>query len=61
LGVQFCGGEGAFRGDVGEAHESVHHGQLPRMVELEAGNAFAVGSQSGLAELAELAAIDEGF
>jgi hypothetical protein len=31
------------------------------MIELEAGNPFAVGEDSGLAELAKLAAIDEGF
>jgi hypothetical protein len=31
------------------------------MIELQAGNAFAVGEESGLAELAQLATIDEGF
>jgi hypothetical protein len=41
--VEFCGGKGAFGGDVGEAQQSVHQGQLPGMIELEAGNAFAVG------------------
>ncbi len=28
-------------GDVGEAHERVHQGELPRVVELEAGDALA--------------------
>ncbi len=50
--MQFGGGEGAFCGDVREAQQSVHHGQLPRMIELQAGNAFAIGQQSWLAELA---------
>ena len=31
------------------------------MIELQAGNAFAVGQDGGLAELAKLAAINEGF
>ena len=31
------------------------------MIELQAGNPFAVGEDRGLAELAKLAAIDEGF
>jgi len=61
LGVQFCGGKGAFGGDVGEAQQSVHQGQLPRVIELQAGNPFAVGQDRGLAELVKLAAIDEGF
>ncbi|MGA8620161.1 MAG: hypothetical protein WB660_16765 [Candidatus Sulfotelmatobacter sp.] len=39
----------------------MHQTQLPRMIELQAGNAFAVGQDGGLAELAKLAAINEGF
>jgi hypothetical protein len=31
------------------------------MIELQPGNPFTVGEDSGLAELPELAAIDEGF
>ena len=31
------------------------------MIELQAGNPFAVGEDGGLTELAKLAAIDEGF
>ena len=61
LGVQFGSGEGVAGGDMGEAQQSVHQGQLPRMIQLQAGNAFAVGQQGGLAEFAQLAAIDEGF
>ncbi len=61
LGVEFCSGKGAFGGDVGEAQQGVHQGQLPRMIELQTGNPFAVGEDRGLAELAELAAIDKGF
>ena len=56
LGMQFRGGKGAFGGDVGEAQQSVPQGQLPRMIEGQTGNPFAVGQDRGLAELAKLAA-----
>ena len=48
-------------GDVGEAHERVHQGKLPRVVELEAGDALARRRDRRLRELAQLAAIDEGL
>jgi hypothetical protein len=31
------------RGNIGEAHQGMHDGQLPEMIRLEAGNALAVG------------------
>ena len=40
--MELTGGEGAHGGEVGEAHHGLHHGELARMIELEAGNAFAV-------------------
>ena len=39
--IDFGGAEGIGGRDVGEADESVHQGQLSRVVELEARNAFA--------------------
>jgi hypothetical protein len=47
--------------DVGDADECVHQGQLSRVIELESGNASAAGEPSGFGQLAELAAVDEGF
>jgi hypothetical protein len=38
-------------GDVGEAQQSVHQSQLPRMIQLQAGNSFAIGQQGWLGEL----------
>ena len=61
LGMQFSGSEGSLGGDVGETEQSVHECELPGVVELQAGNALAVGQQGGLAELVELAAVDESF
>jgi hypothetical protein len=39
----------------------VHQGKLPRVVELEAGDALARRRDRRLRELAQLAAIDEGL
>ena len=61
LGVEFCGGKGVTGSDMGEAQQGMHEGELPGMIQFQAGNALAVGQQGRLAELAELAPIDEGF
>ena len=58
---EFRGGKGVAVGDVGEAHERVHQGELPRVVELEAGDALARRRDRRLREPAQLAAIDEGL
>src|SRR5712691_7996089 len=57
--MQVTCGEGVPGGDVREADEGVHHGQLPRVIELESWNAFAVGQACRFGELAYLAAVDE--
>ena len=44
-----------------KAHQSVHQGQLARVVEFEAGNAFSGGQNRGFGKLSKLAAIDESF
>ena len=46
---------------VGEADERMHHGQLAGMIELQAGNALAVGQTRGGGQRPKLAAVDEGF
>ena len=46
---------------MGEAHEGVHQGELPRMVELEAWDALAGRGDGWLSEAAQLAAVDEGL
>jgi hypothetical protein len=61
VGVDLLGGESVAGRDVSEAHERVHEGQFSGMVEFEAGDAFAVGQDGGLGELAELSTIDEGL
>ena len=38
--IKFRGGKGVAAGDVGEAQEGVHQGELLRVVELEAGDAL---------------------
>ena len=48
-------------GDIGEAHQSVHQRQLPRVIELEARDALSVGQGGGRSQFLELAAIDESF
>src|SRR5260370_2033550 len=39
----------------------MHEGQLPSVIELQTGDAFAVREDGGLAEVSQLAAIEEGF
>src|SRR3989442_9107649 len=57
--MQVGRGEGAPRGNVGEADQGVHEGELAGMVELEPRDALAVGEEGRGGERAELAAIDE--
>jgi hypothetical protein len=53
--------EGPARRDVREAHQGVHEGQLPRVIELQPGEARAGGEHRGLGEASQLAPIDEGL
>ena len=48
-------------GDVTEAHECVHERELPRVVELEAGDALSGRGDCRLRQLSQLPAVDEGF
>ncbi len=50
--VEFYGGEGIASGNVGEAHQRVHQGELSRVVELEAGDALSRRRDGRLGELA---------
>jgi hypothetical protein len=43
--------KGVPRGDVREAHQGMHQVQLPRMIELQTRDAFAVREDGGLAEV----------
>jgi hypothetical protein len=40
-GVDFGGSEGVAGGDVREAHQRMHEGKLPGVIELEAGDALS--------------------
>ena len=53
--------EGVPSGEVGETDERVHQGELARVIEFESGDAFAIRQPRGFRELAQLAAVDEGF
>ena len=59
--MDFGSGEGIAGCDVCEAHERVHQGELPRVIELEARNALSGRRDGRLRELSQLAAIDEGL
>ena len=48
-------------GNVCEAHERMHEGELPRVIELEARNAFACRGDRRFDKFSKLAAIDKGF
>src|SRR5580693_9025760 len=56
--IDFGGAEGPGRWDLCEADQSVHQGELSRIVELETGDAFASRGEGGFGELSELPAID---
>jgi hypothetical protein len=57
--MDLAGAEGAGGGDLGEADQGMHQGQLPGVVELEAGDAFAGCGESRFGELLKLPAIDK--
>jgi hypothetical protein len=57
--MDFTGAEGAGRRNLGEADQCTHQGQLPRVVELETGNALAGVGIGRLRESLELFAIDK--
>ena len=60
-GVKLGGREAVGGGDMAEAHESVHERELPRIVELEAGDALPGGGDRRPREPAQLPPVDEGF
>jgi hypothetical protein len=60
-GMDFGGGEGIGGCDVCEGYERMHHGELPRMIELEARNALSRRRDGRFRELSQLAAIDKGI
>lgn len=60
-GVKVLGGELAAGRDIGKTHQRMHHGQLPRVIQLEAGYPSSVGKDRGFGELAQLTAADEGL
>ena len=60
-GVDFGSGEGIAGCDVCEAQERMHQGELPRVIELEARNAFSRRGDRRFRKLSQLAAIDKGF
>ena len=41
VGVEFGGGKGIASGNVREAHEGVHQGELPRVIEPQSRNALS--------------------
>src|SRR5204863_254096 len=61
LRVQVAGGEGAFGGEVAEAHQGVHEGQLSGLIQLQTRDAPAVGKKCRLGELAKFLAVHKGF
>jgi len=60
-GVDFGGRKGIAGRDVCEAHKRMHEGELPRVIELEARNAFSRRGDRWFRELSQLAAIDKSF
>src|SRR4029077_13489521 len=61
LGMEFRRREGIAAGNVGEAHERMHQGELARVVKLEPGNALSRRGDRRFGEPAQLTAIDEGL
>ena len=57
--MDFTGDKGAGHGDLGEADQSMHQGQLPGIVEFEARNAFAGQGAGRSGEMLKLPAIDK--
>jgi hypothetical protein len=59
IGIKFGGGEGVAGGDVSEANQGVHKGQLSWVVEFEPRDALTAGKDSGLGEVMELASVNK--
>ena len=59
VGVDFRGGEGVARGDVREAHEGIHEGELSRVIEPQTWDAFSSGSNGRLCQPSQLTAINK--
>ena len=57
--IDFASTEGVGGRDLRKTYEGVHEGQLARIVELEAGNAFAGRGDGGFGQPLELTAIDK--
>ena len=60
-GVDFGRRKGIAGRDVCKAHKRMHEGELPRVIELEARDAFSRRGDRWFRELSQLAAIDKGF
>jgi hypothetical protein len=61
IGIKLGGGEGVAGGDVSEAYQGVHEGQLSWVVELESRDAFTAGEHGGLGEVMELTSVNKAF
>src|SRR6185436_14041689 len=61
LGMKVGGGKRPTSGKMGKAHQGVHQSQLPGIVQLQTWNPFAREQDGGLAQLAQLAAVNKGF
>ena len=59
--VDLRSGEAIAGGDVREAHEGVHQGELAGVIEPQSWNAFPCRSNGRFSESLQLAAIDEGL
>jgi len=59
--MQVGGGESAVGGQIGEANQSSHQGELSLVVELEPRHPLAARRDRGLDQLAQLAPIEESF
>jgi hypothetical protein len=61
IGVDFRGGKGIAGSNVCEAGESMHQGELPRMIKPQSGNALSGLSNRRLGQASQVAAVDECF
>jgi hypothetical protein len=59
--MQILGGERVPTRNMRKADGGVHHRELARMIQLEAGDPFPIREMRRLRELPQLAAIEEGF
>ena len=61
VGIKFGSSEDVAGGDVSEAYQGVHEGQLSWVVEFEPLDAFTTGKDSGLGEVMELAPVNKAL